>query len=93
MNIYVGNLPFSTTEEDLKALFGAHGQVDSVAIVIDKDSRRSRGFGFLEMPDEAGGAAVSALNGADLEGRPLKVNEARARERRPGSGPSGGSRY
>lgn len=99
MNIYVGNLPFSTTEDDLKTLFGAHGQVDKVAIVIDKDSGRSRGFGFIEMSDEGGAAALEALNGADIDGRPLKVNEARQRESKSsgggygGGGGGGGRRY
>jgi RNA recognition motif-containing protein len=92
VNIYVGNLPFSATEAELKSLFGAHGQVDSVAIVTDKDGGRSRGFGFVEMPSEPGAAALLALDGAQMDGRPLKVSEARVRETRTSSygGSSGG---
>jgi len=90
MNLYVGNLPFSATEDELKALFGAHGQVDKVAIVMEKDGQRSRGFGFVEMPDEEGAAALNALNGAEMGGRPLKVSEAKQRERSSSSGGFGG---
>ena len=91
MNIYVGNLPFSTTEDELRQLFAAHGRVDKVAIVQDKEGTRSRGFGFVEMPDEEAAAAVSALDGHTIEGRDLKVHEARAREARTGGfGSTGG---
>ncbi|MCO6449794.1 MAG: RNA-binding protein [Caldilineales bacterium] len=87
MNIYVGNLAWATTEQKLRATFENYGAVSSAAIITDKHTGRSRGFGFVEMPsaDEAQ-AAIKALNGADLDGRPLTVNEARPREKRTGSG-------
>ena len=85
-NIYVGNLSFQTTNEDLEAAFGAYGQVGSVNIIKDRDTGRSRGFAFVEMAvDAEGDAAIAGLNGADLGGRALKVTEARPREER-GSG-------
>ena len=92
MNIYVGNLPFSTGEEDLRTAFSAFGQVTSVAVIKDQFTGQSRGFGFVEMPNKAeGDAAINGLNGKELKGRALKVNEARPREeRRPGGGPGGG---
>ncbi len=95
MNIYVGNLSYDTTEDGLREAFGAHGQVDSARIVIDKYTNQSRGFGFVEMADNAEGqAAIDALNGADLDGRTLKVNEARPREEgRGGRGGGGGRGY
>jgi len=81
MNIYVGNLSYTTSEDDLRKAFEAHGQVDSARIVIDKYTNQSRGFGFVEMANNAEGqAAIDALNGANLGGRDLKVNEARPRE-------------
>jgi RNA recognition motif-containing protein len=84
MNIYVGNLSWSSTEDAVRALFEAHGEVESVKIITDRYTGRSRGFGFVEMPnDEEGRAAVSALDGRDLDGRALKVNEARPRTDRP----------
>ncbi|MEM7309713.1 MAG: RNA-binding protein [Planctomycetota bacterium] len=97
MNIYVGNLPFSADDAQLKQLFGAHGEVKSVAIVTDVRTGRSRGFGFLEMATEEGGlAAISALNGTELGGRPLRVNEAKSHEKKPsgdfGGGGGGGRR-
>lgn len=79
MNIYVGNLSYSTTSDELRELFAEHGQVDSAAVIMDRDTGRSRGFGFVEMPDDAGRAAIEALDGADLGGRKLNVNEARPR--------------
>ncbi len=83
-NIYVGNLTFSTTEDQLRSMFEAYGQVDRVSIVTDRDSGQSRGFGFVEMPDdEAGNRAIEALNGTSIGGRNLTVNEARPREERP----------
>ena len=92
-NIYVGNLPYSTTEQDLAELFGQYGQVAKTSIIIDRESGRSRGFGFAEMPnDEEGQAAITALNGFDLDGRKLTVNEARPREAQSsGRGGYGGS--
>ena len=87
MRIYVGNLSFDTTESDLKRAFEAHGSVDSANLVSDRDSGRSRGFGFVEMSNNSEAeAAIQALNGQDLQGRTLTVNEARPRE----SGGQGG---
>ena len=79
--IYVGNLPFSSTEQGLRELFGNHGEVDGVDIITDRDTGRSRGFGFVEMSSGAD-EAISALNGYSLEGRNLTVNEARPRKER-----------
>ncbi len=91
MNIYVGNLPYSTTEDDLREIFEAHGEVDRVKIINDRDTGRSKGFAFVEMSDDtAGQQAIEALNEADFGGRPLKVNEARPREERPAGGGGGG---
>ncbi len=86
VNIYVGNLSFSVTSADLERLFGEHGVVVSANVITDRDSDRSRGFGFVEMEsDAAARAAIDAMNGTDVEGRVLKVNE--ARERQPRGGP------
>jgi RNA recognition motif-containing protein len=82
MNIYVGNLPFNTTAADLESLFGEYGSVDSAAIINDRETGRSRGFGFVEMENEAGARAIEELDGKDYNGRNLKVNEARPREER-----------
>ena len=82
MNIYVGNLPFTTTSQDLEGLFGQFGSVDSASVVNDRETGRSRGFGFVEMDNEAGAKAIENLDGKDFDGRNLKVNEARPRERR-----------
>jgi cold-inducible RNA-binding protein len=80
MNIYVGNLPFRTDNAELEALFGAHGAVDSAAVIMDRDTGRSRGFGFVEMPNQdEGQKAIDELDGYDMGGRPLKVNEAKPR--------------
>ena len=85
MNIYVGNLPFSTTETDLKEAFERFGRVDSANIIMDRHTNQSRGFGFVEMADSnEAQAAIEGLNGTDLQGRTLRVNEARARnDRKP----------
>lgn len=87
MKIFVGNLSFGATEDGLRSLFAQYGNVDSVSILTDRDTGRSRGFGFVEMSD-AGAArkAMDALNGTDYEGRTLNVNEARPREERGGGG-------
>ncbi len=87
MNIYVGNLSFEVSEDDLRQAFEAFGAVESASVVMDKFSGRSRGFGFVEMStsDEAN-AAISGLDGSDLKGRNLKVNEARPRDDRRGGG-------
>jgi RNA recognition motif-containing protein len=92
MNIYVGNLADSVTEDELREAFEAHGQVSSARIITDKFTGRSRGFGFVEMPsDDEAHAAISALNGTELKGQPLTVNEARPRpEGRRGGGRRGG---
>jgi RNA recognition motif-containing protein len=81
-NIYVGNLSFQTTADDLIQLFGAHGTVERAQVVTDRETGRSRGFGFVEM-SQGGEAAIAALNGAQHEGRSLTVNEAKPREDRP----------
>ena len=84
MKLYVGNLSFETTENDLQDLFEQHGQVSEVALINDKMTGRSRGFGFVTMPDAtAATAAMNAFNGKEIQGRALTVNEARAREERP----------
>lgn len=88
MNIYVGNLSYKTTDDDLRNAFGAHGEVRSASIIMDRETGRSKGFGFVEMTSDADAQnAINALNGADLQGRQLKINEARPREDR---GPGGG---
>lgn len=80
MNIYVGNLPFSSTSGDLEELFGEYGQVESASVISDRETGRSRGFGFVEMAsDDDARRAIEELDGADLGGRNLKVNEARPR--------------
>jgi RNA recognition motif-containing protein len=86
--LYVGNLSFNSTEADLKDLFGRHGTVESAAVIMDRETGRSRGFAFVEMEDSAAEKAMRALDGADLGGRTLKVNEAQDRR-----GDRGGSRY
>ena len=83
MNIFVGNIAFTASEEDLRELFEQHGTVDKVHLITDRYTGRSRGFGFVEMPnDEEAKAAIDALNSAELHNRPLTVNEARPREPR-----------
>ena len=85
MNIYVGNLPYRISEDEIRDVFGAHGEVSSVKIIIDRDTGRSKGFGFVEMPDDdSARAAIDACNEMEVGGRPLKVNEARPR---PDRGP------
>ena len=86
--IYVGNLPFSATEEDLRELFAAHGTVLSCALPTDRDSGQPRGFGFVEMSEADAAKAIQALNERDFGGRALRVNEARPREDRGGGGGS-----
>ncbi len=90
-NVYVGNLSFRTTEDELRSAFEEFGQVERVSIVMDKDSGRSRGFGFVEMADQsAAQSAIDALNGKDLGGRVLTVNEARPKAE---GGDRGGQRH
>jgi cold-inducible RNA-binding protein len=90
-NIYVGNLPYSTTDQELRQMFEEFGQVDRTSIVMDRETGRSRGFGFVEMSNDAEGqAAINALNGKDMGGRALVVNVAKQREDRGGGGGRGG---
>ncbi len=77
--MYVGNLPFSSTEDDLRDLFSEYGEVKSANIIYDRESGRSRGFGFVEMAEESADSAMEALNGNEFGGRTLRVNEARPR--------------
>lgn len=90
MKLYVGNLSFDTTESRLESLFSEHGQVQSAALVTDRDTGRPRGFGFVEMDDAGAKAAIAALNGTNVDGRDLTVNEARPRNDRGGGGGGGG---
>ena len=93
MNLYIGNLSWSITDNDLQETFEAYGEVTSCKIVKDKMTNRSKGFAFVEMPNDAeANAAISALNGQDLKGRAISVNEARPREERPQGGGGGGYR-
>ena len=87
--IYVGNLSFNASEQDIRELFEQHGSVHSVALITDRETGRARGFGFVEMDDSDADSAISALNDQDFQGRNLKINEARPREDR-GSGGGGG---
>jgi RNA recognition motif-containing protein len=94
-NLYVGNLPFSTTADDLREAFSKFGTVSRAQVVSDRETGRSRGFGFVEMAD-GGEQAIEGMNGAELAGRKLTVNEARPREERGGGGGGyrgGGGRY
>lgn len=95
MNIYVGNLSYDTASEDLREAFAKHGRVDEARVAEDKHTGRSRGFGFVEMPNNAEAqAAIAALNGTSLQGRTINVNEARPREpRRSNDGYNSRSRY
>jgi cold-inducible RNA-binding protein len=88
-NIYVGNLTFQTTADDLRALFEPFGEVSRAQVASDRETGRSRGFGFVEMTS-GGDEAIAALNGKQIEGRTLTVNEAKPREQRSGGGRSGG---
>lgn len=92
MRLYVGNLPFSATDTDLRGLFENHGTVESARVISDRDTGRSRGFGFVDMDDAGGKAAMEALDGQDFGGRRLKVNEAKERAER-GPGPGGPRRF
>ena len=83
MNIFVGNLSFTATDHDLRQLFDPYGVVDEIRVIMDRDTGRSKGFGFVEMPDSAAAkAAMQGLNGKELDGRALTVNEAKPREPR-----------
>jgi RNA recognition motif-containing protein len=85
--LYVGNLPFSATEDAVRTLFAAHGTVEKVSLISDRDTGRPRGFGFIEMSNSDASRAMQALNGTDFDGRSLKINEAQDKPR------GGGSRY
>ena len=92
-NIYVGNLSWNLTEDELREAFEAHGEVSSCKMITDRDTGRPRGFAFVEMPNDADAeAAIAALDGAELDGRNMRVNEARPRENRGGGGGYGGGR-
>lgn len=93
-NLFVGNLPFSATEDGLRDLFAPFGEVQQVRIMTDRDTGKSRGFAFIEMvEDDAAAKAIAALNGKDFDGRALTINEARPRPERSGGSRSGGSSY
>jgi len=89
ISIYVGNLTYNVTEDELREYFGQHGEVQRIHLVTDRETGRPRGFGFVEMDDDGGRAAIEALNGKDFQGRPLTINEARPREERGGGGGGG----
>ena len=81
--LYVGNLSFTATDKAVRALFAAHGTVEKLALITDRDTGRPRGFGFIEMPNADASRAMQALNGTDFEGRALKISEAQDKERSP----------
>jgi len=92
--LYVGNLNYDMTSEDLEQVFAEHGTVESAEVIVDRHSNRSKGFGFVEMAtEEEAKACIEALDGQDVAGRPLRVNEARPRENRGGGGGGGRGRY
>ncbi len=91
-NIYVGNLSYDATDATLRELFEPHGEVQTARVIMDRDTGRSRGFGFVEMDEEAAGKAIEALNGTEIEGRALTVNEARPKRTGGGGGGGGGGR-
>jgi RNA recognition motif-containing protein len=90
--IYVGNLPFTATESEVRDLFGQHGTVESVSLITDRETGRPRGFGFVEMSRADASRAIQNLNGKDMGGRPLRVNEAQERTGGGGGGGGGGPR-
>ena len=90
INLYVGNLPFSATGSELQELFGQHGEVEEAQVITDRDTGRSRGFGFVKMRDDnAGRTAIEQLNGTEMDGRSIVVNEAKPRTDRGGGGGRG----
>jgi len=93
MKLYVGNLPWSTTDADLEEMFAGIGGVQSARVITDRETGRSRGFGFVEMAQAEGQRAIEELNGKDLGGRALRVNEANEQKPRGGGGGGGGGRY
>ena len=90
--IYVGNLPFNATEQEVRSIFERHGKVESVKLINDRETGKPRGFGFVDMPQNEAQSAIQALNGHQMNGRPLRVNEAqeRAPRSKPASGGGGG---
>ncbi len=93
MNIYVGNLSYDTGEDSLRSLFEEHGRVDATRVIMDRDTGRSKGFAFVEMPDDGEARkAMDAINGTEVDGRAVTVNEARPRPERGGGGGGGGGR-
>jgi len=91
LKLYVGNLAFNTSEDSLRSEFGKHGEVDEVTIITDRETGRSRGFGFVSMPNSAeASAAMEAINGTEVDGRSLTVNEARPKREGGGGGGGGG---
>lgn len=90
--IYVGNLPFTATEDSVRALFAPHGTVEKISLINDRDTGQPRGFGFVEMSNADASRAIQALNGADFGGRPLKINEAQDRGAGGGGGANRGPR-
>lgn len=93
MKLYVGNMPFSMGDAELRTLFSQHGEVNSANVITDRDSGRSRGFGFVEMSDEDATAAMDALNETEVEGRKIIVNKAKPRREGGGRGGGGYNRY
>lgn len=91
--LYVGNLPFTATEEAVRAIFSPHGTVEKLALITDRDSGRPRGFGFVEMSNTDASRAMQALNGTDFDGRTLRINEAQERDRGGGNDRGGPRRY
>jgi len=91
--LYVGNLPFTATEDSVRTLFSQHGAVESLALITDRDTGNPRGFGFVEMANADAARAMQALNGADFDGRPLRVNEAQSKQRSNGGDRGGQRRY
>jgi len=91
--LYVGNLPFSATEAEIRGLFEQHGKVDSVKIINDRETGKPRGFAFVDMSTSEAQAAIQKLNGFQMNGRPLRVNEARERAPRGPGGGGGGGRW
>lgn len=90
--LYVGNLPFSASEDDVRDLFSTYGEVSSVSLITDRETGRLRGFGFVEMDDAGAREAIQSLDGKDFQGRNLKVNEAQEKPRTGGGGGGGGGR-
>jgi len=91
--LYVGNLPYSVTEDDIRTMFEEYGAVDAVDLISDRETGQSRGFGFVEMADDDASEAIAALNGTDYGGRSLRVNEARPKRERDFGGGGGGGGY